>query len=57
MIQLFAEDLINAIKDVIGLPIKIYHDGYIYDFKIDILYNNRIDLNLLEYTAEQVTEN
>jgi hypothetical protein len=56
MTQLFAEDLINAIKDVSGLPIKIYHDGYIYDFEIDILHNNRIDLNLLEYTAEQAED-
>lgn len=56
MTQLFAEDLINAIKDVSGLPIKIYHDGYIYDFEIDILYNNRIDLNLLEHTIEQVED-
>lgn len=55
--QLLAEDLINTIKDVSGLPIKIFHDGYIYDFEIDILHNNRIDLNLLEYTAEKVTEN
>lgn len=57
MAQLFAEDLINAIKDVSGLPIKIFYDGHIYDFEIDILYNNRIDLNLLEYTVEKVTEN
>lgn len=54
MTQLYAEDLINAIKDVSGLPIKIYHNGCVYDFEVDILYNNRIDLNLLESTAEQV---
>lgn len=56
MSQLLAEDLINAIKDVSGLPIKIFHDGYVYDFEIDILYNNRIDLNLLELTARQTEE-
>lgn len=52
--SMYTSELINKLQKLPELPIKIYLNGIIYDFSIDILHNNRIDFDMILFSEEYV---
>lgn len=54
--SIYTSELIKELQKLPELPIKIYLNGIIYDFSIDILHNNRIDFDIILFSDEYVDD-